>query len=168
MAQIKPIQIDGSVQVPLPGQQTSLFAIDLAAGTPVLTLEGIMPVDQIVPGNRIVTRAGSVPVSDVTSTLVETPEMVRVSPSALCDPRPDDDMLLPADQPVLVRDWRARAMFGASQAMVPVRRLIDGQYIRPEPVAPIRMWRLCMPRAVVIYAGSLEVATAEFLVTQDA
>ena len=146
----------------------TVFVIDLPMGTPVLTLEGEMPVEHLLPEDRIITRAGSVLLSDISSEDIAAPEMLRVSARALGHDRPDEDMLLPAGQPVLIRDWRARALFGAMQATVPLRRLIDGQYIRPEPVERIRMIRLTLPRASVIYAGTLEVATLAIPVPQTA
>lgn len=137
----------------------SLFVVDLPMGTPVLTLEGVMPVEHLLPDDRIITRAGSVALMSITSEEVSAPDLLRVSARALGHDRPEEDMLLSADQPILIRDWRARALFGAAQATVPVRRLIDGQYIRPEKVAAIRMIRLTVPRASVLYAGSLEIVT---------
>ncbi len=146
----------------------TLFVIDLPLGTPVLTLEGEMPVEHLLPEDRIITRAGSVLLSEITSEEVASPALLRVSARALGHDRPDEDMLLPADQPILIRDWRARALFGSMQATVPLKRLVDGQYVRPEPVERIRMIRLTLPRASVIYAGSLEVATLAIPVPQTA
>lgn len=146
----------------------TLFVIDLPLGTPVLTLEGEMPVEHLLPEDRIITRAGSVLLSEISSVDVATPDILRVSARALGHDRPDEDMLLPADQPILIRDWRARALFGSMQATVPLKRLVDGQYIRPEPVERIRMIRLTLPRASVIYAGTLEVATLAIPVPQTA
>lgn len=146
----------------------TLFVIDLPLGTPVLTLEGEMPVEHLLPEDRIITRAGSVLLSEITSEEVAAPEILRVSARALGHDRPDEDMLLPADQPILIRDWRARALFGSMQATVPLKRLVDGQYIRREPVERIRMIRLTLPRASVIYAGTLEVATLAIPVPQTA
>ncbi len=146
----------------------TLFVIDLPLGTPVLTLEGEMPVEHLLPEDRIITRAGSVLLSEITSDDVAAPEILRVSARALGHDRPDEDMLLPAGQPILIRDWRARALFGSMQATVPLKRLVDGQYIRREPVERIRMIRLTLPRASVIYAGALEVATLAIPVPQTA
>lgn len=146
----------------------TLFVIDLPLGTPVLTLEGEMPVEHLLPEDRIITRAGSVLLSEITSDDVAAPDILRVSARALGHDRPDEDMLLPADQPILIRDWRARALFGSMQATVPLKRLVDGQYIRREPVERIRMIRLTLPRASVIYAGTLEVATLAIPVPQTA
>ena len=146
----------------------TLFVIDLPLGTPVLTLEGEMPVEHLLPDDRIITRAGSVLLSEITSDDVAAPDILRVSARALGHDRPDEDMLLPAGQPILIRDWRARALFGSMQATVPLKRLVDGQYIRREPVERIRMIRLTLPRASVIYAGTLEVATLAIPVPQTA
>ena len=44
--------------------------------------------------------------------------------------RPDRDVWLPAAQRVLIRDWRAKALYGQAQACVPAGQLADGEYVR--------------------------------------
>lgn len=141
------------------------LAVALPAGTPILTLQGALPVEHLLPQDRLVTRAGALALRSVTARLDPAPDLVRVSARALGHDRPDDDLLLPAAQPVLVRDWRARALFGSDHATVPLVRLIDGTHIRREPARPVRMIRLGMPRAAVLYAGGLELVVDPVLAT---
>jgi hypothetical protein len=56
----------------------------------------------------------------------------------------------------LIRDWRAKALFGVRMAMVPASRLADGSFIRLEHLAQQRMYHLHFANPVVIYAGGLE------------
>lgn len=56
-------------------------------------------------------------------------QAVSIASGLLDDTRPDSDMVLHADQHVLIRDWRAQALFGRDQALVPASDLIDGQFI---------------------------------------
>lgn len=134
------------------------FCIELAVGTPVLTLQGELPVEHLLPGDRLITRAGAMPVTAVSSRLATDEALLRVSARALGHDRPAEDVLLAEGQPVLIRDWRSKALFGASEAVVPLSRLIDGSHIRREAQSPVRMIRLDLPRAAVIYAGGLELA----------
>lgn len=133
----------------------------LAAGTIVLTLAGALPVEHLTAGDRIITRSGARTLRAIRSEAVASARMVRVSASALGIDQPEDDLLLAADQPVLIRDWRAKAMKGVSQAMMPAAALVDGEYIRAEAVSSQRVFTLEFDAPVVIYAGGLELATVD-------
>lgn len=128
----------------------------LMQGTPVLTLDGELPVEFLEPGDRILTRAGSRRLTSVEVSIVRNARMMRVGASTLGRERPEEDLLLPAAQPVLVRDWRAMALAGTAQAMIAVSRLADGEYIRGEIVDEARIFTLGFEEEVVIYAGGLE------------
>ena len=133
----------------------------LAAGTVVLTLAGALPVEHLTAGDRIITRSGARTLRAIRSEAVASARMVRVCASALGIDQPEDDLLLAADQPVLIRDWRAKAMKGVSQAMMPAAALVDGEYIRAEAVSGQRIFTLEFDAPVVIYAGGLELATVD-------
>lgn len=135
---------------------TSGLTYGLALGTKVLTLDGELPVEFLEPGDRILTRSGSRRLISVEVSLVKNARMMRVGASTLGRERPEEDVLLPAAQPVLVRDWRAKAMAGSSQAMIPISRLADGEFIRGEIVAEVRLFALAFEEEVVVYAGGLE------------
>jgi hypothetical protein len=60
---------------------------------------------------------------------------------------------------VLLRDWRARALYDRDQAQVPVARLADGEHISAT-AATVRLFRLEFAQDEVIYAGGLEAAVA--------
>lgn len=130
----------------------------IAAGTTVLTLDGELPVEMLSPGDRVITRdSGMAVLRDIRTRRVRT-EAVAIAAGSLGHTRPDDDMVLPAAQTVLVRDWRAEALFGAPQAMVPVARLADGQYVRPLGETELTLVELVFDREHVVYAGGMEVA----------
>ncbi len=131
----------------------------LAGGTPVLTLDGVLPVEYLTPGDRIITRDGAQRLVSVEVTLVQNARAVRIAEGTLGIDRPEGDMIVSPDQPILIRDWRARAMFGTGTAMVPAARLVDGAYIRAEVFAELRFYTLRLTSDAVIYAGGLELAT---------
>lgn len=143
-----------------PGQDRVSLATGILAGTPVLTLDGEIPVQFLAPGDRIVTRAGARRLVHVTVEVTERADVVCVSASALGHDRPADDVILAPGQPILVRDWRAKALYGTAEAVVPAARLADGDYIRPETVQEARFFTLHFAAEAVIYAGGLELACA--------
>ncbi len=132
-------------------------ATGLPLGTTVMTLDGALPVEHLTQGDRIVTRAGARILRAVTATLQTDAAMVAVGAGALGHDRPGRPLLLPADQPVLVRDWRARALWGVDAALVPVARLADGEHVRRVQVAQVRLFALSFDDDAVIYADGVEV-----------
>jgi hypothetical protein len=132
----------------------------ITAGTMVLTLDGELPVQFLAPGDRIVTRSGARTLRDIEVSVISNAKMVRISASALGHDRPAEDLFVAPDQAILIRDWRAKALYGVAQAMVPAARLIDGDYIREEVVAEARVFTLRFDNDAVIYAGGLELSCA--------
>ena len=128
----------------------------LAAGTEVLTLDGALPVEFLNPGDRIITRAGMRVLRRITVQDSAEP-MYLVRPGALGEDQPGDDTLVPAGQQLLLRDWRAQALFGTNRALVAVERLADGVYISQVDTAT-RCYHLQFDADEVIYAGGMEVA----------
>ena len=131
----------------------------IAAGTVILTLDGALPVDFIEAGDRIITREGMRVVRAVTVHRYSGPA-IRIAAGALGHERPEQDLVLPAETPVLIRDWRAEALFGARQAVVPVERLADGDSLVPVAALSLRLYDLRFDTAQVIYAEGLEIACA--------
>ena len=68
--------------------------------------------------------------------------------------------MLPADQPVLVRENRARVLFGQSQAMVMAGHLIDGAFIHDAGPRRLVLFRLEFDRPRVIYCEGMELGNA--------
>lgn len=132
----------------------------ITAGTLVPTLEGELPVQFLAPGDRVITRSGARVLKEIGVSVLQDVQMVRISASALGHDRPDADVFVAPAQPVLVRDWRAKALYGRKAAMVEAQRLADGDYIRKEMVAEVRLFTLRFEREEVLYAGGLELACA--------
>ncbi|MFM7334881.1 MAG: Hint domain-containing protein [Tabrizicola sp.] len=135
----------------------------MLAGTMVRTLDGLIPVDFLTPGDRIVTRAGARRLTSVSVVLRKQVDLVRVKASTMGHDRPDQDLLLSPGQSVLIRDWRARALYGVAVAAIPVARLADGEFICHETVSNARLFTLRFDEDEVIYAEGLELACPAFL-----
>ena len=132
----------------------------LATGTIVLTLDGAIPVEFINEGDRVITRdSGMAVVRHVRRSRARV-NAVSVKAGSLGNTRPDRDAVLPASQELLIRDWRAEALFGASQALVPVSRLVDGEFIRDLGEQEIALVELVFDTPHILYADGLEVASA--------
>ena len=70
----------------------------------------------------------------------------------------DADITVPAGQEVLIRDWRAEALFGKKTALVAAERLIDGEYIRDMGKGVMTVYELIFDTDHIIYAGGLEIS----------
>jgi len=73
--------------------------------------------------------------------------------------RPQEDMLVGPDTLVHIRDWRAKALFGADVATVKAKRLIDGEFVCEAESATMTVYELVFDRQHILYADGLEVAS---------
>lgn len=130
----------------------------------VLTPDGPVPVEQLHPGVQISTRHGPRALAAVERvTLPAGTQIVHVSENALGG-RPDRELWLPAAQRILIRDWRAEALYGQKQVCIPVGQLADGDYIRLDTLArAVLGFALRFGRPEVFCADGLELASADAL-----
>jgi len=137
--------------------QNGAPAEGIGAGTPVMTLRGALPVEDMRPGDKIITRDRGVRELRAISQRDTGDQLVRIAPGALGADRPEAPVWVLQTQPVLVRDWRAQARFGKPQAIVPAARIVDGQsIIQTAPDAPLRLFTLLLDSPHIIYAGGIE------------
>lgn len=140
-------------------------AAGLVAGTTVMTADGALPVEFLTPGDRVITRAGIRKLAGIAVRIDRDVEMVRIGAGTLGFDRPCEETLVPLHQLVLIRDWRAQALYGAPQALVAAGRLADGTQISVETAPEVRVFRLEFAEDVVIYAGGLELACMREIVS---
>lgn len=130
----------------------------LLADSIILTLDGEKRVGDVGPGQRIITRdSGTSMVRSVTRRQVLCPT-VLIRAGSLGDTRPDRDATLPAGQGVLVRDWRARALFGVPHAVAPASYLVDEEFIRFLAPALVTLCEIEFDHPQILYVDGLEVA----------
>ena len=129
-----------------------------AMGAGVLTLDGILPVEYLSPGDRIVTRNGARRLAAVEVCLLRHARVILLTANCLGSNRPSHSLIVTADQPILIHDWRARALYGTASALIPAARLADGEFIRAETLPELRLYTLTFAGAEVIYAGGAELA----------
>lgn len=127
-------------------------------GTNILSQDGAVPVEYLCPGDRIVTRdAGFARLNDLRWRAAHA-RMVAFAPGSLGHIDGGAPLILPADQPVLVRDWRAQALFGRSQAVARAIELVDGGFICALPSRSTILLELVFDRPHIVYAGGVEAA----------
>ncbi|WP_309665940.1 Hint domain-containing protein [Tabrizicola sp.] len=128
------------------------------AGTHVQTLDGLLPVEFLEPGDRIVTRTGAVRLVAISSSVHKDATLVRICASSLGYDRPEVDLLVAPGQQIMIRDWRAKVLYGAEVAAVAASRLMDGDFVRAERLPFARLFTLRFESAQVIFAEGLELA----------
>lgn len=133
----------------------------LPSGCTVLTARGDVSLETIAPGERIITRDhGMVPVRDVIC--FQTPEdarAVQFPTGSLGRNRPQQNLCLPFDQPVVLRGWRAKTLFHAHEARVAAVRLVDGAVIREVAAPRSTVWSIILDRPSAIYVNGMEVVS---------
>ena len=131
----------------------------LMAGAVIMTLEGEMPVQYLSPGDRVVTRDTGMAVVRAVRPRRLTGDAVSIMAGSLGHTRPDRDVLVPAGQKILIRDWRAEAIYGGKKAMVPAARLVDGEFVTLRRNIDMTVYEIEFDREHVIYVDGLEVAS---------
>ncbi|MEO0400772.1 MAG: Hint domain-containing protein [Pseudomonadota bacterium] len=155
---MKPNTVGRELSGRMPPLRTEIAHVGLVSGTLLLTADGEIPVEYLSPGDRIITRnAGLVPLSAIQSDRVSA-EAVKIAAGSLGDTKPTHHVMVPAAQMVLVRDWRAKALRGATQAVVPAGCLIDDEFITSLGVRDMSLVRLGFDAPYVIYADGLELS----------
>ena len=128
------------------------------AGTVLYTREGEAPVEFLSPGDRLITRdAGMVRLTRIHHRRVVS-RAISFAAGSLGHNRPEQDLILPAAQLVLIRDWRAQAMFGVDQALVRAEALVDDEFIRDLGVQKMHLHQLEFDAPHVIYVGGVELS----------
>lgn len=140
----------------------------LLSGTTVRTLDGVLPVEYLSPGDRIVTRAGARRLAAVSVQKRRDAALVRIRASVLGPDSPERDLLVAPGQPVLIRDWRAVALYGSAVAAIPADRLVDGEFVLTVRQQSARLFILRFDRDEVIYAEGLELTCPALIVAETA
>ena len=129
----------------------------LCADTIILTMDGELRARDIAPGDRIITRdAGMVVLLGVRRKRV-TCDAIQIKAGSLGHKRPPEDIILPCGTQILIRDWRAEALFGNPQALVAAQDLQDGEYVSLQPAQQLEIVEFIFDKPHVLYAGGLEI-----------
>ncbi|SPJ22357.1 Hint domain-containing protein [Palleronia abyssalis] len=139
-----------------PAAHKTTVQTGLTAGVRIMTLEGPVGIEDLQTGDRIVTRQGLRVLRAVRVQEREAAKLVTINASVLGHDRPEAPITVAADQPILLRDWRAKALYGQKTAMVAAHRLVDGDYITATTVSDLRTFVLVFDTPQIIYAEGTE------------
>lgn len=132
----------------------------LAKGTTIMTLDGERAVQDLKAGDRIITRDSGMAILRDVRTKDVLVASIKIKAGSLGHTRPQDDMLVGPDTLVHIRDWRAKALFGADVATVKAKRLIDGEFVHETDAKSETVHELVFDKQHIVYADGLEVASA--------
>jgi hypothetical protein len=149
------------IRVPLPVTRSGF-----GLGTGILTTDGELPVEFLESGDRIVTLdRGAVRLARVAVCIMPAHATLWVRPVALDPPQATNSFAVSARQKILLRDWRARIIYGKRMALVEAARLVDGaHFVRMAGNAPTRLYQLVFddgPHVLHLAGGTMLAATAQ-------
>jgi len=111
---MKPFSAEDSAQTQtLP--RTSGFLV----GSKILTLDGELPVEHLCVGDRVITRDTGMAVLQAIHVTQTECNLVAIAKGALGQNSPLADISVPVDQQILLRGWRAVALTGKKQVLLP-------------------------------------------------
>lgn len=137
----------------------------LVSGTRVLTLNGETPVQRLCVGSHVLTRNfGPVPIIDIEIVSMIAP-VVYIIAGSIGHNRQDRDVMMAGDQTIMVRDWRAMAVFGQVNAVTRASTLVDGEFVRDLGQHAVTLYRIYCACPQFIFADGLEMGTANVQIT---
>jgi hypothetical protein len=127
----------------------------LTAETPVLTLAGLCPAADLVPGARVVTRErGAMRLAGLrVETVLCRP--VRLDAGTLGHGKPDAPLVIGPGTLVRLTGWRAETLYGAPAVLVPAARLAGGDRLARDLPRRITLYTPVFETAQTIYAGNI-------------
>lgn len=157
----------GSGEQVVTTEHTISLVICFVTGTQILTPGGLVAVEDLVAGDRVVTRDhGAQPIRWIGSSTVSPGRMairpdlrpVLIRKGALGEEQPNRDMQLSRQHRVLIRDWRAEMLFGSGEGvLVPAVALCnDGTITEQRPDAPVTYVHMLFDDHEIVYADGIE------------
>ncbi|MEM9434953.1 MAG: Hint domain-containing protein [Pseudomonadota bacterium] len=132
------------------------------AGARVLTMQGYRPIEDLAAGDKIITRTGMCVLRSVTVTEY-TCRPYRIAHNALGKDRANAVTFVVPGQRVLLRDWRAKYLFGHEMVIVPVDRLKDDEYITQVPTPrACQVFNLHFEQEQIFYIDGVEIVSPQF------
>lgn len=124
-------------------------------------MDGMLPVEYLHEGDRIITRSGMRRLKRLDVTEYEAAPACHIASSVLGHDRPESDITVGPATALHIRDWRAKVLYGRDEVLVQAGRLVDNTYITlDETTARRRFFSLVFDTREIFYAGGLEVASA--------
>ncbi|MDQ7070980.1 MAG: Hint domain-containing protein [Rhodobacterales bacterium] len=144
-----------------PSNRRNQIPQGLVAGSIILTLDGEVAVEDITVGARVITRDSGMALVRRVAVRQLRCDVVRIKAGSLGHTRPDRDVTVMAGQKILVRDWRAKAVFSRKTALVAARDLVDGEFVTLQNGRFITVFEIEFDAEHILYADGVEVASFE-------
>lgn len=133
----------------------------LLHGARILTLDGELPVEVLSVGDKLITRDGGLCRVVHIQRSRRVIQKVALTAGSLGHTRPGRNAYLAGDQMMLVRDWRARALFNSEVALVAARTLIDGEFVTDAGQVDTTLYQIFCDGPHILYSDGLELSTAD-------
>tara|TARA_R110002049_G_scaffold10127_3_gene50493 strand:+ start:203860 stop:204381 length:522 start_codon:yes stop_codon:yes gene_type:complete len=145
------------------GQFTPYAVLDtgLVQGAMILTLDGEIPVEFLSVGDKVITRDSGISKIQHIQRTTRKVRLIALAAGSLGHTRPERDAQLAGDQMVLIRDWRARALFSSERALVAARALVDNEFITDLGEQETTLIQIFCDSPHILYADGLELGTAD-------
>ncbi|RVV99411.1 hypothetical protein EKE94_01600 [Mesobaculum littorinae] len=141
-----------------PGRACADRVSGFAPGVRILTAEGLIPVEFLGAGDRIVTRDGLRALTAIETRQATGLSLCRINPGTFGHDLPMRPCVISPATPLLFRGWRARAIYDRPAALVAGGRLAGGGAIeRLAPGAARTLLSLVFETAQIVYAEGLEI-----------
>lgn len=139
---------------------TDAFAA-LGRGALIQTPTGPVAIEDLLPGDRVVTDRGALPLSWKGSRVIAPQHrnvgLYRIAAEAFGPTRPSPDLLLGPAARVVSRRTRLQSLIGAEAALLPVAALDDSEtVIRIRPVSAMQVFHLGFNDHVTFTANGVE------------
>lgn len=132
------------------------LVICFAAGTRLLTPQGLRVIESLQPGDPVWTRGrGMQPLAWIGRSQVcglGALAPIRIAAGALGNDRP---VRVSPQHRLLVTGWQAELHFGEPEVLVAACHLVDGAAIRPAPVAMVDYWHIAFDRHEMVCAEGM-------------
>ncbi|MGB0967165.1 MAG: Hint domain-containing protein [Halocynthiibacter sp.] len=131
----------------------SLDAVCFARGTRITTLKGEVPVEDLEPGMKILTRDnGYQTLRWVGSRVI--PALGRLAPVRVKSGTlgTDRDLVLSQQHRVLIQGYQAELLFGEQEVLVPARALVNGETICLEQGGEVEYFHVMFDKHEIIYS----------------
>ena len=128
----------------------------LIAGTGVYTADGVIPVEYLTPGDRIITRDNGVVRLRALRRGRVTLRPIVVKAGSLGFEAGEADIAVPPQAMLHIRDWRAQMIKKNTTANIAAKDLVDGEFVAYGAEKTVQVCELQFDQPQTVYADGLE------------
>jgi hypothetical protein len=132
------------------------FVVCFCRDTLILTEQGQVPVQDLRPGDRVITLdAGPQPIRWISARRVDatgSQAPIRLKQGSFGN---SADLLVSPQHRILLRDWRAELLFGSAEVLVAARDLVNDLTVRPSPTPQLEYHHFMFDRHQIVCANGI-------------